>query len=170
MKSYCQDLIRRLTPYARERAILMAIADKETRWGTWPSPEELENFEPDYFSAFIEGKTEWIEYAKRWGIPLNLLATSLGLCQIMIPTAHQYGMKKSDPRGLYYAEGNLFWAWQIIKGLMAKYQTSLDILSAYNAGSPTDANKASYTDEAYRLYLGYHTEELKSNPQMEGCC
>lgn len=75
--------------------------------------------------------------------------TSWGLCQVMGATARQLGYQGASFYGLWDAAVGLDLGGLYLARLIAKWDQS-DAISAYNAGSPSEANEATYVRPVLR--------------------
>jgi soluble lytic murein transglycosylase-like protein len=84
-------------------------------------------FEPGFYTRYLEGKPEWAGQIPR------RISSSYGLCQIMLPTARQYGFR-AEPEMLFLPDVNLALGAKILARLIQQFGDIGDALQAYNGG------------------------------------
>lgn len=87
-------------------------------------------FEPAYYDRYLKGKPEWAGKIPR------RVASSYGLCQVMYPTALQYGLNPHyEPEMLFLPQINLDMGAAILDRLLARFSRHTEkALQAYNGG------------------------------------
>jgi soluble lytic murein transglycosylase-like protein len=80
--------------------------------------------------------------------------TSWGLCQVMGAVARERGFDGDDFSALLDPDRNLELGGRLLSRLLRRYDVA-DALSAYNAGSPTQANERTYVVPIMRWAAGY---------------
>lgn len=87
-------------------------------------------YEPAYFERYIKGKPEF------QGKNPRRVSSSYGLCQIMYPTALQYGFQPAyEPEMLFLPVTNLDLGAKILAKLQKDYDgDTVKALQAYNGG------------------------------------
>lgn len=78
-----------------------------------------------------------------------LLATSIGLMQIMGVVAHEYGLPMFDLYRLEEADTGLRYGCKHLKHYLDKYKTLENAVAAYNAGSPRKTVDGKYVNQDY---------------------
>lgn len=130
--------------HALPPGILRAIAIQESAEMPWAG-----RYEPGFFRRYLEpyskanlpgvwpaGVSEATERSWR--------ATSWGLMQVMGEVAREYGFTAPFLSMLCVPEIGVAYGASHLKAKLNKYGNLEDALSAYNAGSPTQANRESY--------------------------
>jgi soluble lytic murein transglycosylase-like protein len=101
---------------------------------------DARRFEPEYFDRYLKNNPDYA------GAVPERVAKSYGLCQIMYPTARQYGFRH-EPEMLFLPGVNLDLGAKILRALLNKYDGDEGkALQAYNGG-PGNVGKA--RPEAY---------------------
>lgn len=104
--------------------------------------------EPGYYRRYLAGKPEWAGKIPR------RVSSSYGLCQIMYPTALQYGFTPTyEPEMLFLPATNLDLGAKILAALLKKYGGDAHAaLQAYNGGpgSVGSAATIAYADKVLR--------------------
>lgn len=87
-------------------------------------------YEPGYYQLYLADKEEF------QGKIARRIASSYGLCQVMYPTALQYGFSpQAEPEMLFLPDLNLDLAAKILAALFKKFRNIEKALQAYNGGS-----------------------------------
>jgi soluble lytic murein transglycosylase-like protein len=102
-------------------------------------------FEPGFYKRYLEGKPEWAGQIPR------RISSSYGLCQIMLPTARQYGFR-AEPEMLFLPDVNLALGAKILARLIQQFGDIEDALQAYNGGPGNVGMPATrvYSDKVLR--------------------
>lgn len=86
-------------------------------------------FEPAYYKRYLAGNPEYKDANPR------RVASSYGLCQIMYPTARQYGFGSLVPETLFLPGINLDYGARILAHLITRCDgDTVAALAAYNGG------------------------------------
>lgn len=124
-----------------------AIAFCESAWRT-----DAFRPEPRFYDKYIGADTptaiEWRKRIDSHGWQHVKCATSYGLMQIMFTTAWERGYR-SDPDGLLVPEVSLLYGAAHFGHLWNKYESILDAIAAYNAGSPRRYAENEYVNQGY---------------------
>lgn len=123
-------------------------------------------YEPGYFRAYVETNPKWLKVSRETGIPLQSIATSYGLMQMMFATSWGYGCKSveqaQDPsQSIRFGTAHL-------KTLLDKYPIG-EALAAYNGGkggaaawrAKRNTDAVMYAKDVLRIY-----EEYKKDMQV----
>jgi soluble lytic murein transglycosylase-like protein len=85
-------------------------------------------YEKGFYDKYLKNKPEWEDQIPR------RIASSYGLCQILLPTARQYGFRH-EPEMLFLPDLNLDLGAKILKRLLLKFNGNVEkALQAYNGG------------------------------------
>ena len=88
-------------------------------------------YEPGYFRAYVETNPKWLKVSRETGMPLQAIATSYGLMQMMLATAWGYGCKSVDQA--QDPSQSIRFGTAHLKTLLDKYPIG-EALAAYNGG------------------------------------
>lgn len=126
--------------------ILYAVIVQESNGQPWAY-----RFEPAFYEKYLVGKTSadlgglWpaavSSTSERWA-----RATSWGLMQIMGQVARELGFRGVYLTMLCTPNIGVHWGAMHLAKKIARYGSIEAGLSAYNAGKPTDANRANYVN------------------------
>ena len=108
------------------QSLIMAVVQMESGGNAG-----AKRYEPGYFRAYVETNPKWLKVSRETRIPLQAIATSYGLMQMMLATAWGYGCKSveqaQDPsQSIRFGTAHL-------KTLLDKYPIG-EALAAYNGG------------------------------------
>lgn len=149
-------------------SVLAALVFKESSWNTeavrreptyrwvWDTPNrrafrrlaatEAANALPPADFKAPDGITAFYEWTSQ--------RTSWGLCQVMGAVARELGFDGLVFADLFDTDRNLELGARLLGRLMRRYEIE-DALSAYNAGTPTQANERTYVRPIMRWAAGY---------------
>lgn len=92
------------------------------------------------------------EFAEKNNITVEteiaLQSMSIGLMQIMGTVAREMGFE-GNLSELFKPDVNVFYGCKKLKSLLKKYPSELDVISAYNQGSPKMTDGGHYRNEKY---------------------
>ena len=86
--------------------------------------------EPGYYERYLKDNPDWA------GKNPRRVSSSYGLCQVMYPTARQYGLNPFyEPEMLFLPQVSLDFGAKILANLLKRYKGNVEkALQAYNGG------------------------------------
>lgn len=140
--------------YGLPEALVIAICKCESNWH--PSAYR---YEPAFRSKYVDKLSlDPDDYLPSIESERIGRSTSYGLMQIMGQKAREMGFKGEYLTQLLDPPTNLKYGCRLLYDLLKKYANMDSAISAYNAGSPTAANKP-YVDKV-RLEMKAHEDRL----------
>lgn len=133
-------------------SLVCAICKVESGWDTWAC-----RFEPGFKLKYVDKLNVQRYGAITVETEKVMRSCSWGLMQVMGQVAREMGCKEPFLSSLCSPEVGLAYGCRKLFALSLKYATLEEVISAYNAGSPTSANRA-YVDKI--LLESKHYEEL----------
>jgi hypothetical protein len=126
-----------------QTGLLVAVARQESSLNHWAA-----RYEPGFMVTYIAGRPT-AELGGHWPTSITqatervLRSTSFGLLQLMGQAAREQGFAEESLLMLCDPDIGAAWGGRKIAHLLTRYGLE-DALSAYNHGTPTDANRTSY--------------------------
>lgn len=87
----------------------------------------------------------------------GMTARSYGMFQIRLSTARSLGFNK-NPKELFKADVNAYYAAKLLRHLYNKYDDTVKVVSAYNAGKYVTFNEK-YVNNVLRNYVRYKIDK-----------
>lgn len=165
LKHYWPLIQQKATEHGLDPYLLAALVLQESSGNT-----DGFRWEPDFYNRYIRPKNLYPGQNPR------RVSSSYGLCQVMLPTAHERGYPKDQPpEGLFVPEVGLEYGCKQLKWLQAwlerTYPTSPPprrlraLLASYNGGRQgPDAlrpRNAAYADSVLRHYATLKAEHQR---------
>ena len=153
---YAAEILASSTKYGLDPFLVTAICSVESSF----DPEAL-RYEPKFQRKYIDLHPLYshLEDKTRY-----MLASSLGLMQVMGVVAHELGLPIDRLNEMFYPEMGLDYGCKKLKSLFDRYRAStlidktliLNVISAYNAGTVRWKNgkyvNQSYVDKVWKEY------------------
>jgi len=142
--------------------MVMAIIWQESRGDSFAM-----RFEPHLKPEFTNMPKTWaLKHAISMDTEINAQHVSYGLMQILGVTAREIGFDDKWPK-LFIPKTNLFWGCKFLNKLQQRFNTSDDIIAAYNAGTPKKID-GKYTNQRYVDAVNTHIKMIEYEKQKSG--
>ena len=125
MTEYPAEIAAAAKPYGLDPDLLEALVIVESS-----GRADAFRYEPGYYARYLANNPAYE------GKNPRRVASSYGLCQVMYPTALQYGFRRdAEPEMLFLPGVNLDLGARILSNLLARYGGNVEsALQAYNGG------------------------------------